>query len=240
MIDFYELIEDYIENKLTSGDKERFENELRSNPKLREAVENYPLAKKISASLIEFETRNQLKELQSKKSLGFRIMRIAAILIPIIVASYWIYLENKKQSYDSELIFADLYHKPIAVSSRSEEVSLSTLDTAILLFDNKKYNDAKIYFEKIDSSHEKFARALYYLAHIEIESKNFEKAKKIFLEISKNSNNELDKKEAIYNLMILSLKNSNINEARNYYNDNFKDSNYIGEETKNKLSRIFK
>ena len=59
MIDFYELLEDYKEGKLSKEDTFKFEEELARNEKLQIDLNNYSLAKKLSSSLIELVTRDE-------------------------------------------------------------------------------------------------------------------------------------------------------------------------------------
>ncbi|MBK9687552.1 MAG: hypothetical protein IPO65_07200 [Saprospiraceae bacterium] len=67
MISYFDWLDDYMEGKLSPQQRLDFEQATEQDEKLRHAVENYPLLKQLSASLIEDETRQMLKDLENKR-----------------------------------------------------------------------------------------------------------------------------------------------------------------------------
>ena len=137
MNDFYDHIEDYISGRLSSQDKTEFEAAMQSDPDLSEAVQNFHLAKKLSASLIEDETRQVLNSIKSKpKGNQQKFYLIAASILVLVIAFYFVVLKEKDPVvYDDKQIFAQLYESPASVASRNESELLTALDTAIQYFD---------------------------------------------------------------------------------------------------------
>jgi anti-sigma factor RsiW len=67
MISYFEWLDDYLDGSLSQEDRLAFEKAMVSDEKLKHAVDNYNLLKKISASLIEEETRENLSAISEEK-----------------------------------------------------------------------------------------------------------------------------------------------------------------------------
>ena len=145
MIDFFEHIDEYIQNQLSPEDKLAFEAEMKVNPTLRSAVDNYDLVKEISMGFLETEVREILNQTndEPKKSNNFRWIWVATILILLIAFAYYlISSDGKKESVK----YADLYMDPAWPMNRSE--STDTLSDAIKIALNGNTSSAVMMIKK--------------------------------------------------------------------------------------------
>ncbi len=226
MIDFFELLDDYVEGRLDLELKDQFDNELKKNLSLQKAVENYPLAKKISKSMIELETREQILELKSKKNYFFLYLKVAAFIVLLVCIGLLHKLNIDSERVESEQIFASLYSEPQSSSSRSGSYLASKLDSAILLFDKHEFGASKNLFSSIIKEDSSSALSLRYLAHIAIQEKNYTSADSIFNSLSKCADSNLQI-EAQFNLMILAIRRNDKSAAKRIYQTFFKEKKWI-------------
>ena len=65
-MDFFEHIESYIDGSIDLDIKSKMEQAMEADPSLRQAVDNYPTASKISESLIELDVLAKLESLDQE------------------------------------------------------------------------------------------------------------------------------------------------------------------------------
>ncbi len=236
MIDYYELLDDYMEDKLSPELYQQFREELSINLSLQKAVDHYQLAKKISQSLIELETRKHIQQLKTHNITRTRFLRIAASIILLIGLGLIYKISIKNSSIDSEQIFASLYEKPISSTSRSGIRLMTSMDSAISLFDNRLYKSSKNLFAKILSEDSSSTISLRYLAHLAILEKEYTLAENYFKQITRNNDSNLQL-EAQYNLMILVIRKDDRATAIKIYQTYFEGKDLIEKEKSKILSK---
>ncbi len=213
MSPYYEQIEAYLDGTLSPKELHDFEEALKSDQGLNESVNEFKLAKKISKTFIELETRQHLNALKTKKVKFNWMLRIAAGLILGFVCIYYLYPKSTYSKSNPDQIFASLYEKPASTAYRSETVLKNNMDSAIYQFDLGNLDQSQHYFSNIRLSDTTNELALKYLAHIQLQKKNYNEAK-IALEKLSISNKEAFKTEALYYLCMLDLMNNNISDAK--------------------------
>ncbi len=228
MIDYYELLDEYVEGKLDPTVRRQFEIELNKSQDLQIALENYILAKEISQSMIELSVREQISNLKNKKNNLLIFVRIAAGLLVLFSVGLLFKLYHDSINKKSEQIFASLYNPPVLSASRSGTIALTTLDSAIFLFDHRDYESSKKLFQEIIKIDKESAISIKYLAHIAINEKDYYTAEKYFTELSKSPDTKYHL-EAQYNLMTLSIRKNDKASAKQFYQNHFKDKGIIGE-----------
>lgn len=103
-MNYYDHIESYLEGRLSEDMKHQMEREISGNNALAEAVENYPLAKEISRSIIEDETRQILDAIpndyyaEQKSKFDWSPWIIAAMFIGAMLVSYYQWQRHDRES----------------------------------------------------------------------------------------------------------------------------------------------
>lgn len=187
MIDYYEHIEEYLEGTLSSELRERMTNAISYDEKLRQAVEDYPIAKLISESILEDEVRGVLGELTEDetdqeiktngKSINTRwspwiigVFFIAALCIGIYQWQRYRIIENKwAQIITNEYVF------PQTNITRSTDLtSASTTEKAIQYFELRELDISEEILRKIEPKND---TVHWYLANIYFLQKDFNESK---------------------------------------------------------------
>ncbi|MBK6824383.1 MAG: hypothetical protein IPG87_15900 [Saprospiraceae bacterium] len=221
MIDFYELLDEYVEGKLDPTVRRQFEIELNKSQDLQIALENYILAKEISQSMIELSVREQISNLKNKKNNLSIFARIAAGLLVLFSVGILYKLNQDFKSKKSEQIFVSLYSPPMKSASRSGLTSFATLDSAIYYFDRGEFQMSKDLFSVYLKQDPKSAIALKYMAHLGIQEGNYIAADKYFQELIESDDSSYHT-EAYYHMMILAILKNDKDLARKIYKQHIK------------------
>lgn len=157
------------------------ETAMSKDKALKQAIEDYPIAKMISESLIEEEVRGVLgegsvtkpKEKAQRGKSGPWI--IVTILIAALTVSYYQWNRHSKQEIIHNRIMAS-YTPPPANGTRGVMDIGNKFNTmsGIQAFDLRRFQESKDIFEKISP---KTDTIYYYLAHIAIVENKIGKAK---------------------------------------------------------------
>ena len=255
MTDFFEYIDDYKSNLLSAEAKSAFETEMGKNEKLKHAVENFDLIKKISKSLIEDETREKINELKNKTNYSNpsnnsnkekeeskvgsikpfkKWLGIAAAFLCIIVSIFL--LKNNLSSASNEEILV-LEERPISSGVRGENDGKSTLlDSGIDSFDLNKFDKAKLIFENDFQSDSLNQIATRYLAHIYFYKNDYSKAKNNFEALINHASYGVNAK---YHLVLCYILLKDKPKAQKYF-DEIKNKKEISEEKRKKLEQFLK
>ncbi|MGB4968804.1 MAG: hypothetical protein WBO31_04675 [Saprospiraceae bacterium] len=216
MSKFYDQIEDYLNDKLSSEEKIAFESSLESDLELRAAVTNFSNAKKLAKTFIEFETRQQLNSLKNNNSNLKWIFSVAATLIIGVLSIYFLYPELLSKSIDSNQVYATLYEKPATQSQRSESALNTALDSAIYAFDQGNLQISQKQFSLILEKDSSNLIAKRYIAHIHLQIGNYELAASLLNTLYVDAQDPY-KTEALYYLCMLDLMNHKLNEAKSKF-----------------------
>lgn len=183
MKDYYSFIDEYLEGKLEDSHKIAMEVAIEKDEKLRNAVQNHPLVKKIASNFAEIEAEEILEKIKNKKPkkkfLG-NLIRIAAIGL-IILVSIWFMLENGQVKY-SELAM-NAYVNPVSGNTRSaNSEQLQGLALAEHLLNLDRYDECIEILNELPSSEEE-DRIPLYLAHSNFMLGNYDRVESYLDEI---------------------------------------------------------
>ncbi|MBK8109580.1 MAG: hypothetical protein IPK46_04165 [Saprospiraceae bacterium] len=186
MISYFEWLDDYMDGSLSQEDRLAFEKAMVSDEKLKHAVDNYNLLKKISASLIEEETRENLSAISEEKHKPTPVRKlnrwwlVAAAVIFIGLSIYWlISLSNLGSDHDK--IMADLYLKPPITAHRGASGDSSRLAKAIDLFDRNYLEEATTLLLPTAVNDSLQIISNRYLAHIYLRTNRLQEADSLFV-----------------------------------------------------------
>ena len=217
---YFEWLDAYMDGSLSDEDRLAFEKAMASDEKLKHAVDNYELLKKISASLIEEETRETLAAFSAElhkpapvKKLN-RWWMVAAAVLFVGLTSYWL-ISIANMGSDSEKIMADLYLKPPIAAHRGENADSSQLAKAIDLFDRNHLEEATPLFLQTAANDSLQNISNRYLAHIYLRTNRLQEADSLFATIE---NNPSFQQEAIYHRMVIALLLHDKEKAKRWYN----------------------
>ena len=201
---YYEYITEYKEGLLEGNELDQFEKELKSNGKLRNAVDNYHDAKKISEALLEVdmmqtiarlaaennvENHSPVEDINTKTSarkqvklfsLG-RIAAAASIIGLIAIAGWWL---GQDSSLQREALYATYYTRPIDLDA-TKSVSTDGLDplqTAKYYFALNDFEQSKTSLNNIISKttdQDTILIAKYWLCHVHINTDQWTEAKQL-------------------------------------------------------------
>ncbi|MCC6753363.1 MAG: hypothetical protein IT266_05195 [Saprospiraceae bacterium] len=207
--DPYEHVEDYINNSLSSDDRQRFEAALESDPGLELALKNFSPAKKFAASLIELETRQQLRAARPGPSWWKWLVAVAAMFV--LALGYFALRPRKAAT--PEQVFAALYIPPASVAMRSGNEPANVLDSAIHLFDAGQYANSELLVRRILASDPSEVRALRYLGHLALQKKDYTLATTAFQQVFAHHQEPLAS-EANYLLCMIDIIRGDREQAR--------------------------
>ena len=213
---YFEWLDDYMEDRLSPQQRLDFEEAMQADEKLKHAVENYPLLKKLSASLIEDETRQMLKDLDNKQVMPDNSRRLWWWLAAAVFVGLMAYIGKAvlSPSPDNKQLFADLYLKPQPKAERGGVSDTLTLTRAIDLFDRNHLDEAKPIFQSLATTDSLQLMANYYLAHIELRTQKLQQADSLFLGLQ---NDATYKNDALYHRMLIALLLHKKEEARRLF-----------------------
>lgn len=221
----YDNIEAYLNGSLSQEELLEFESALKTDASLSDALNQFKLAKELSKTLIEFETRNHLQQLKNKNHSFNWIYRIAAVLLLGFICFYFLYPILNPPKLDSDQLFASLYEKPASLTYRSETELTNKLDSAIYQFDSGNLDQSQNIFTDIQFVDSLNLLALKYLAHIQLQKRNYPEAQLLLIKLNE-FNQEPYKTEALYYLCMLDLINQNSSAAKIKFNQ-FKNSSLL-------------
>lgn len=243
MTDYFDLIDDYMDDALSSEDKSSFEAAMATDIKLTHAVENYTLIKKLSSSLIEDEVRQQIEKLkdgkQGKKEVSKNIpfkkyMAVAASVAVLILCTYLI--NNYFAKINNDLIVQNLYQRPYDQVTRGEEEELNRIDKAIDLFNKNDFEASKSLFSQKPANDSLSKVADFYLANIAFFREDYKNSERLFLSLVSHPNYA---KDAQLNLLTIYLITNQKDKGRNLYRGLLKQ-NILSESQKAFIERVLK
>ena len=177
-----ELFEKHIRGTLSTDQEKELQDNLASDPELKESLKLFILAEETSSLLVENELSNHLNSLKNKKepvvrSINWKMITgIAAMIIMVASLAYFI---MHKESNITQPQFADLAYQKVDIDTRrgsikeaSDESKLSDIKLAYTL---NRYGDAITAANSITDPALK-EEADYILAHVYYEQGEYEKA----------------------------------------------------------------
>ena len=236
----FDKIEAYIDGLFTDAERIQFESELKTDKALQSEYEEYKLAMQTSKLFLEIDTRAYLKNVETNKAESTnsnfsKLLIPLFLLISVLLLLFYFLSQNNKQKPEQNIkpkLYA-LYQAPLNKMNRGETL-LSKLDTAILLFEQKKIQQAKSILTDLEQS-ELQSR---YLAHIYFQQDSMDLAKKYFLNLQ-NSSNQNIAVDASYHNMLIYLSEGKKIEAKKEF-DSLKSLNALSPVQEKEILELFK
>ena len=205
----YELIDAYLNNTLTTAEKEVFEELLKSNPEVREELN---IQKNLFYALddeapehqerlhAEKIVKNASQNYHRKRSLqSRRWMAVAASIVILLGLGYFTLKGSSTQSlYDD---YANWNELPSLTDRTQNTNDLATAETYFL---NKDYNNAIIEFEDYTSKYGNNPQVLAYLGAAYLEIEDYDKAITAFDNLEQGGS--LDSTKALWYKALVYLK----------------------------------
>jgi tetratricopeptide (TPR) repeat protein len=193
MKDLEQLVQ-FLDGELNEVEQKQLREELKNNPALSQKLD---LIKDFDAltgdkQLSDFE--DTLKEVEGEfrnrkqtSKLNLKLwMQIAATIIILISAATYFLVIKEKTSVSADSLYAAYYHKlPADYSTRSNENGNDLFINAIKLYNENKYHEAIVEFNKIIRTDPSNNAARLFLGICYSETNNFEKASGLFNDIIK-------------------------------------------------------
>lgn len=178
-MDYFEQIDDYLNDKLSNEEKQAFEHEMNQNESLKKAVEDHPVAKEVIDRLLEADIRatveahnsvNETEEfIKADTQPGIRnqtnrtsqwIIGVAAVIV-VIYGFYRFMQPTVNLVSTPETRVASVYSAPVWPTVRGENDTLSSI---IDLYQSGQKTSAKQALLLIDSDDSKYWLSELYLS----------------------------------------------------------------------------
>lgn len=225
MESFSDKIQDYIEGTLTQEEILAFENQLHIDSDLRTMVKLQREVHDILNSRInstEVELRNTLAEVELKTRYGAvrnvinfkKIISIAAVFLVISFGTLWFYKTNENSIYELPIMQSEIVRG---------ELSNSSYEDAVLLFNTSKYNEAQLILKELISKDSTVIQYQYYYGLCFIGDHKWDAAISSLHEVANGESIFAD--DAKYYLALAYYKLDKLNEAHQYLNKISDESN---------------
>ncbi len=196
MIDFFEYIEDYLENNLSADKRLGFEEALKEDASLQAALDNFPTAKTLSEGLLEldiletiegFETAEAAaarnisddKTAPKVKRLNTRKWAMAASFVGLIGVGYWGLRNAQTKQFDK--IWETQYERPYDTTT-TKSIDLSTTDdfaAGKYYFSLNDFDKAEQFLDKVlaeNQDSDTTSKAQYWLGHVHMNRQEWDLA----------------------------------------------------------------
>lgn len=183
MKNFYEYIDDYVNDNLNESDRTAFEAQMSNDSGLKQAVDDFDVVEMVLDGLLEDEIRNVVENDVSAKVISMQsntgqkqlkasslkpikfLMAMAAILLAVLVYT------NLVPSIPVQANFADVYvETPVLSGDRSSDEDKDKYETAIDKYKEENKELSISLLEKMNSP-----KADYYLLEIYFKEQQFGK-----------------------------------------------------------------
>lgn len=231
MKNWFQLIENYIDNDLSAEEKEQVLNLLSTDPKF---AREYQLHLDVNKAILETEIislRRNLREIHrnSKQDTGTTIRKLyqkrwhlAAASAAILLLIGSLMLSDQKTSQPTD-IFDQYYQAETSIMiQRSNSLNVdSEVKTALTYYTNAEYEKAI----EILSNNQENVISKFYLGLSYIETEDYKKAQEAFQSVLDHNDNLFLEQAEWYKALCL-LKQDNISEAAKLFTE-IKESNSL-------------
>lgn len=222
-MDYFERIEEYLNNTLSENDKQAFEEEMGKDAKLKQAVEDHEAAMDVVGSILEGEVRKVIGEEELKIGDGaveveddvedkgkmetgkkgienvakvkrMNWMRWAAAASLVFVLGWW--GMNQFSENNNSQLYASMYSDPTWPLERGQDSS--DLNASIVKYFNTSKEEAKTELKSYSTP-----EARYWLSEVYFKEMKFDSTLLYLPKVSNDIDNE--RRDRINYLKILSL-----------------------------------
>lgn len=176
------LIDDYFQNQLSDSERVAFESRIKVDSEFAQLVAFYSSSKAI---LREDNLKNKHADWNSQKEVKTAqfnpkiVFSLAASLL-VFFGIWFFSIQNEPQEYSA---FAENYLKnELATLPIKMDAAENNMELGKKLYNEKKYNEAKIIFEKIPQ-----LEALEYRGLVALQLKDYKTAQQYFKRLAANS-----------------------------------------------------
>jgi len=231
-MNFLEHIEDYIENKLSLKERQLFEEELKDNEALKKATEDFQLDSDLKDILFIDQARKELDQLEINAvgpnnhsfSIG-KLLSIAAAILLISIVALFIFSNN---NYSNQKLADNNYIVPSSTGTRSaNDLELNKVEQ---LFVDENWSALIDFTEQSQNTSPSIQ---YFYAHALLNDKKYDKAIKVFKNLTNTTFLFRDKCE--YDLAIAYLDNDETNKCIQTLNKIIESDNHLYKEKSKKL-----
>jgi hypothetical protein len=177
-----ENIDNYFADRLSAADKLAFEQRIKAEPALAEAVAFYMHTKSIEREKAVLAKHQEWTQKPAAKSVNFTrlVSGIAASLL--IVASWWFITQNKSSNIETlaqNYIAKELNTLPIKMDAKEDSLELGKK-----YYNEAKYSQAQKIFESLAA---KDLKAFEFAGLSALKAKDYPTAERAFGKLSENS-----------------------------------------------------
>ncbi len=209
-----EIMEAYLQGKLSATEKEAFESQLEQDQDLRAALQNH---QRMMNAIRETEFRKVLKEIQQQKEekQGPKIRRTNPMLIGIaasvllLIGAFWVFMPNQNQKLNRQLATVALDPGlPTSLSATTNPDFAEGMNA----FKREDYETARNLWQPLLIESPTNDTLLFYMAQIELEATNNGSAQEKFRQLLNQSGSIFFEKAHWY-LAVALLREGKIEEA---------------------------
>ena len=223
---YEDLIDSYFDNTMSGDERESFMNELESNDQLKrefafqtelqEAIAD-PGYEKVIETIEKVVRPNQTKD----KPVGYkpivrRLLRYAAIVLPILVIAIGLTYFLPSQSSDSSLFSSYFEPYPAYNTFRGETDTKALIESAFQNYESKNFDAATSDFSQLTLTYPSNMAYKFYQGNALLAQQDFEQAQIIFSQVAE-SEDELFAVQAKWYLGLCYLGKGQKEEARKIF-----------------------
>ncbi|WP_338869549.1 tetratricopeptide repeat protein [Spirosoma sp. SC4-14] len=189
-----ETIENYVNGQLSAEERATFEQALRSDPAVADALAFYIMSKQAAQEqarqqrMAEFDALRQQQPALGQRPLGSWITYAAAASIVILLGLGWYFFGPTSESTVAENQFVDTYvathfaELPTTMDGRTDSLKLG-----VDLFNKGKLAEAGVIFQDVLKRHPDTDSALKYAGIVSLRQGNYDQAIEQFHQLSQRS-----------------------------------------------------
>ena len=151
MKDFFEHIDDYLQDRLDLKDRKVFEEAMAKDPDLQRAVENHDIVEEVLDLMIEEDIRNTIKSIDDEDSRpidqAYGLKTFLIILGIMLLLALIGFLFNQLQKESPEEIYATFYSPYVASQLRGTDAipnDITTCDRGHALMELQEFDEARL------------------------------------------------------------------------------------------------
>ena len=181
-IGYDDYIEEYFQGQPSAQEKSEFEAKIAGDPVFADQVAFYLSLKKASLEMLYEEKKSRFREIYNRQNVAvvrpinrtWLITAVAASIVVIFAAIFFFVKPSTPDRLADEYIKNNLSALPVTMGKED------SLQKALNLYNQQKWNESVIYFEKIIQGDSANAEVLKYSGIAHLRTGNYDKALLLF------------------------------------------------------------
>ncbi|GGD57781.1 hypothetical protein GCM10011514_22340 [Emticicia aquatilis] len=204
-------IDNYFQGKLSAKEKEAFENNLANDPSLAEDVAFYAQTKFVQRDQILKERHVEWTTQSGSKAVGvnFKLISVGIAAIFLVIIGVWFFTGSDIQQRTNAYIKNDLDQLTRTMGATDDSLKLGKD-----LYNQKKYTEAKIVFDKLIN---KSPEAIEFAGLSAFKMNDYDGAIKYFEKIEQNT--ELINNKGKFYLALVKIRQGKTEEGERLLNE---------------------